>query len=534
MNRSWTDQLKQSKENTVEYWKARDTKQKGLIIGTFLFLFVAISTFIFLSSRPQYVPLYSGELTQREAGDIKAELDKQGYKNYQLSDKGTMVLVPKKDAPDLVVSLASKGYPKDNRINYDVFSQNLSFGASDRQYNVLEREAMQNELADVIKRVQGIKNAQVILTIPKDSLFVRQDQDKKATASIMVEVEPGQKLDSQQIRALYTLVSRSVPNLPMENITIMNQYSETLSLQDADSDGTGLDQYDKQRKIRQDVEKDVQENLQRMLGTIMGPDKVIVQTFVKLNFDKVKTEEKKVEPTDKKNNGIVVSAEKVSKTFHGKGSAPATVGTGQADIPQYPGGSGSNGDSDYEELQNRVNYEFNRINTEIVKSPYALDDITINVGVEPPDPKDPKSLTDEVKTNIKNIVSNVARTALGHQNLTQQDIDQRITIFPRNFDGKDNSLQKQKPTTNWMTIGIGAAAGLLVIGGVVWFIVRRRKKAEQQATESLVSPLKKSIPEKDFPEEQEMSVEGELKKLVKQRPDDFAKVIKTWLHDEEV
>jgi flagellar M-ring protein FliF len=534
MSRSWTDQLKQTKENTTSYWNARSTKQKGLIIGTFLFLVTAFSTFIFLSSRPQYVPLYSGELTQREVGDIKAELDKQGYKNVQLSDKGSMLLVPRTDAADLVVSLASKGYPKDNKINYDVFSQNLSFGASDRQYNVLEREAMQNEIADVIKRVQGIKNANVILTIPKDSPFVRQDGDSKATASVMVEVEPGEKLNAQQIRALYTLVSRSVPNLPVENITIMNQYSETLALGDTDNGDSGLDQYDKQRKIRQDIEKDIQENLHNMLGTVMGPDKVIVQTFVKLNFDKVKTEEKKVEPTDKKNNGIAVSVEKISKTFQGKGAAApgGTVGTGQTDIPQYSSGN-STGDSNYEELQNRINYEVNHINTEIVKSPYTIDDITINVGVEPPNPNDPTSLTPDVQANIQNIVSNVVRTALGHQNLTQNDINQRITIFPRTFAGKNNALQTQQSTTNWWMIGGGATAVLLIIGGVIWFIVNRRKKEEQQV-ESVLQVPKPIPPETDYFAEEEMSVENQLRKLLNQRPQDFSKVIKTWLHDEEV
>ena len=223
MKRSWIDQLKHTGELFGSWWNSKSSKQKGLIIGTFLFLLVALSTFIFFASRPQYVPLYTGQLSQREVGDIKAELDKEGYTEYKLSETGTSIEVPKKDAPDLLVSLASKGYPKDNKINYDIFGQNLSFGATDRQYDILEREAMQNQVAEVIKHVAGIKNAEVIVTLPENSVFVRQEDEQKASASVMVEVEPGEKLSSQQIKALYTLVSRSVPNLPVENITIMNQ-----------------------------------------------------------------------------------------------------------------------------------------------------------------------------------------------------------------------------------------------------------------------------------------------------------------------
>jgi flagellar M-ring protein FliF len=528
MNRSWIDQLKNTKEVFNTYWGARSTKQKRFIIGTLLFLIVSFSTFIYLASRPQYVPLYTGELSQRDIGDIKAELDKEGYKNYQLSDQGTMILVPRKDAPSLLVSLASKGYPKDNKINFDVFSQNLSFGATDRQYDVLEQQAMQNQLADVLKQVDGVKNAQVILTLPQNSVFVRPDKEQKATASVMVEVEPGTQLSAQQIRALYTLVSRSVPNLPMENITIMNQYSETLRLPDSNDDGQNLDQYDQQKKIRQDMEQEIQQNLQSMLGTIMGPDKVYVQTFVKLNFDQVKTEEKLVEPTDKKNNGIAVSSEKISKTFHGKGASPGgVVGTGSSDIPGYQGAN-SSGNSDYEELQNRVNYDVDRINNQIVKSPYQIDDITINVGVEPPDPTNPNSLTPDVQDNVRNIVSNVVRTALGHKNLTQQDIDQRITIFPRTFAGKQVALQNSGSSIPWIPIGIGAV--ILSLGGLVWFFLRRRKQKQEESDLLATSQME---PQRDYFAEQDLTVESQLKKLLDQRPEDFSKVIKSWLHEEE-
>jgi flagellar M-ring protein FliF len=528
MKRSWIDQIKQTRELFSKYWQARSSKQKGLIIGTFLFLLVAFSTFIFFASRPHYVPLYTGQLSQREVGDIKAELDKQGQTDYKISDNGSMLLVPQKEAPDLVVSLASKGFPKDNKINYDIFNQNLSFGATDRQYNILEREAMQNQVADVLKHVDGIKNAEIILTLPENSVFVRQDQEKKASASVMVEVEPGARLNSQQIRALYTLVSRSVPNLPVENITIMNQYSETLALQDANNDGQTLDKYDEQRKIQQNIEQDIQQNLQSLLGTVLGTDKVFVQTFVKVNFDKVKTEEKLVKPVDKNNKGIVVSSEKVSKSSTGKGSSPSgVVGTGQTDVPGYTGTS-SNGDSTYDESQDRVNYEVNRINNEIIKSPYQIDDITINVGVAPDSSKS-NSLSKTTQANIRNVVSNTVRTALGHPNLSQKEIDQRITVFPHSF--AMNTLVGSNTSKNWLYIVGAAVAGLLLVGGLIWWLARRRQQNQLDMQQGMAfSP---PAEEPDYFAEQDMSVESQLRKLLEQRPEDFSKVIRTLLHEEE-
>jgi flagellar M-ring protein FliF len=474
MKQSWTDQFKRIKDLFSNYWIARSSKQKWFIIGTFLFLFVALSSFVFFASRPQYVPLYTGQLTTREVGDIKAELDKEGYKNYSISENGTMIEVQKKDAADLVVNLASKGFPKDSSINYDVFSQNLSFGATERQYDILERQAMQSQVADVIKNVDGIENAEVILTIPEKSVFVKKDQEESSSASVMVDVAPGTNLASNQIRALYTLVSKSVPNLPIDNITIMNQYSETLSLQDTESDEQSLNQYEKQRKIQKDIQQDIQQSLQSLLGTILGTDNVYVHTFVKMNFDKVKTVENLVEPTDEANNGIPVSSEKNTKSSTNGGGAGSggVVGTGDTDVPGYVGSeSGANGESSYDETSEKVNYEINRINNEIVKSPYEIQDITINVGVEA-DPST-KKLSKATQESITNIVSNTVRTALGHPELSQKEVDERITIFPHEF-AKNTALEKESKQE--LYIWAGAAVGLLLIGGLILWFIRSSEK----------------------------------------------------------
>lgn len=535
MNGSWTDQIKQKIELLGSYWKERTPKQKWIAIGSFLFLVIFLSVFIYFASRPQFVPLYSGQLSQQEVGNIKAELDKEGFTNYQISQNGTMLLVPQKDAADLVVSLASKGYPKDNSINYDVFSSNLSFGATDRQYDILERQAMQTQVADILKHVDGIKDANVILTLPSNSVFVSQADQQKATASVMVKVAPGTQLSSGQIRALYTLVSHSVPNLPMQNVTIMNQYSQELTMDNSDEgDDLSLSKYDQQQHVQKDIQSNIQQSLQNLLGAVLGTSNVYVQTLVKMNFDKVKTEENLVKPTDKNNNGIVISSE--DHTISSKGDNPTSggvVGTGSEDVsPSYPANS-SNGNNSYDEKNNKVNYEVNRIKNEITKSPYEVEDITVNVGVQPDDTKSNK-LSQATLDSIRNIVSNTVRTALGHPNLTKSEIDQRITIFPHKF--ATNQFETDSGSQKNMYMIGGAVAGvMLLIGGLFWLIARRRRKEED--IEDSFAPLLPSpiqTKEADYFAEQEMTVEKQLEKLLNLRPEDFSKVIRTWLNEEEV
>ena len=70
-----------------------------------------------------------------------------------------------------------------------------------------------------------------------------------------------------------------------------------------------------------------------------------------------------------------------------------TVGTGETDIPTYPA-AGGDGGSESERLEERINYEVNRITKEIAAQPYRVEDLTINVGVEPPDPNNIASISE--------------------------------------------------------------------------------------------------------------------------------------------
>ncbi|WP_027414594.1 flagellar basal-body MS-ring/collar protein FliF [Aneurinibacillus terranovensis] len=525
------ERLLQIRSQIAAFWNRFSNKQKILISAAALFLIISTTLFIYFAAKPNYVPLFTGNLTENDVAQIKTELDAEGYKNYQITAGN--VLVPEKDKYTKAADLAAKGVPKSDGVKLDIFSQNIGMGMTDRQFDVVERDAMQNQLADLLKTVDGVRNAKVILTMPQQSVFVHpNDTQDKASASIVVDVEPGKQLEAPQIRALYNLVSKSVPNLPTDNIVIMDQNSQMLPFQDDSKDGNYLTQYQQQSKIKKDVELDIQRNLQNMLGTILGQDKVYVYTYVKLNFDKTQREENLVEPVDKQNNeGIAISAQKIQESYTGTGSPPGgTAGSGQSQIPGYPGASGST-NNQYEKTQNSINYEVNRVKQNIVSQPYKIDDITINVGVEPPNPANPASLTPATQAEIQKLLGNVVRASLSSQGtqLTPQQINDRISVFPQTFSGK----QTFTPPTNWTNIILYSVLGLvLVAAGVTIFIVVRRRR-KQQETEELAPPqLPVDIPEIEYDEGEDVVVRKQLEKLAKQKPEEFVGLLRSWLADD--
>lgn len=519
------------REKLSAKWSQFSNKQKWMIAGISLFLLVSLGLYIFIASQPVYKPLYNQQLSEKEIGAIKQELESKQIP-YKITGGGTSIEVPEKMAQDVIVDLAAQGIPSEAGFNTELFSSTL--GMTDRQFDVMKKEALQQELRKLLERVEGVRSAQVMVTLPQESLWVTQTADT-ATASVIVDVEPGMTLDQKQINSLYLLVSRSVPKLPMEAIAIMDQYSNPLERTEGNENETSLSSFKQQEEIKAEVEKKIQQNLYNLLGTIMGRDKVIVHTFIKMNFDKENRVENIVEAPDKENNeGLIISSQRLSKAFSGQGNPPGGIGgTGDNAVPSYPGANPEGTNSQYEELNDTINREVNRITRNVVMSPYKIEDMTINVGVEPPEGGQLDAATIE---SIKQVLRNVVRVTLSNNGieLTQEELDQHISVLPREFSGKVNIAESTSIDQAWLwTVG-GIAA--LALAAVAFLLYRRRRQSQlaQEDDSDLLTDTKPSeIPDLMYQEDNDqVVVRKQLEKLARSKPDEFVVLLRTWLAED--
>lgn len=519
------------KEQLASRWNQFSKKQKWMIAGIALFLLISLGLYIYIASQPVYKPLYDQRLSEQEIGTIKQELDSKKIP-YRLTGNGTGIEVPEKMAQDVIVDLAAQGIPSQAGINSEIFSNTL--GVTDRQFDVMKKEALQQELQKMLQRVKGVRNAQVMITLPQESVWVTETPET-ATASVIVDVEPGTTLDQKQINSLYLIVSRSVPKLPPDAITITDQYSNLLERSEANENDNTLTGFEEQEKIKAKVEKEIQQNLYNLLGTIMGRDKVIVHSYIKMNFDKENRVENLVEAPDKENNeGLIISSQKLSKTFAGQGAPPGGIaGTGPNAVPSYPGNNPQGSNSQYEELNDTINREVNRITRNVTSSPYKIEDLTINVGVEPPNGGQLDEATIE---SIKQVLRNVVRVALSDSGveLTQEELDKHIAVMPRQFSGKvavqDSSALS--PAVLWTVGGIA----VLALGAVAYLLMRRRKQSKLQEEEGLdlmIPSQSQEVPELMYQEDGDhVVVRKQLEKLARSKPDEFVVLLRTWLAED--
>ncbi len=528
------ERLTKIRTDVQQFWSSRTTKQKTTYFGALAIIVILAAVITFMMSRTEFVPLYD-EVSSAEIGRIKEQLDAQGVKS-QVAPGGTSILVPKERVNDLLVSLAAEGYPNTGTIDYSFFSQNAGFGTTDNEFNMLKLASMQTELAKLLKGIEGVKDANVMITLPTESVFLN-DSTQQATASIVLKTNPGHKFTEPQVNALYNLVSKSLPNLAKEDIEIRNQYLEFYDLKNEENPyGPSISD---QMAVKKSVERDLQRQVQMMLGTMMGQEKVIVSVTTDIDFKLENRKESLVTPVDEESmEGIALSVQRITESFSGDGAGAG--GTPEAEDPTdtrtgYVEGQFSNGD--YEKIEETINNEVNRISKEIVESPYKIRDIGIQVMVEPPTANDPNSMPNGLEDDVQQILQTIIRTSINKDangELSDEDLNDKIVVSVQPFNGKANDFADSKNVIPWWVYVIGGV--LLVVIAVLVFLFIRNRRRERDMEEEMIIDEQVIVAEMDDLGN-EVETEGtirrkQLEKMAKDKPEEFAKLLRTWIAEE--
>ncbi|MCM2674741.1 flagellar basal-body MS-ring/collar protein FliF [Alkalicoccobacillus plakortidis] len=525
------------KNGIQTYWTEREPGQKRwLIIGFILIVFMIVALTYF-STRQTYVPLYS-QLSLQETGQIKETLDSKGISS-RVSKDGMTIEVPESQVDSLKVELAAEGIPQSGSIDYTVFSDSSGFGMTDNEFSVMERAAMQTEISNLIKNIEGVQNANVIITLPEESVWLNSSQES-ATAAVVLDLKLGTQLDPDRVKGLYHLISKSVPNLPIENIVISDQNFNNYTYESNSYGDSTLAAFEQQRGIQREIEQDMTRNLQQMLGTMIGPDKVLISVTTDIDFTQENRTEQLVEPVDEENmEGIAVSVERIAEAYTGEGTVPegGTAGTGEG-IPNYVEGEG-NENSEWERTEDRINNEVNRINREITESPYQIRNVGLQVMLEPPEGMD--TIPAQQIADIQQILGTIVRTTLPEVNgeqLTQDEVNSKIVVTSHQFAGKtvqaDTEIGQAIPT--WLY----ALAGVLLLVVIVLVIILARSK-KQVELEETVEELEIDSEVASKPEIPDLPSEGsgpahekrkQLESMAKERPEEFSKLLRSWLAED--
>ena len=524
------ERIVQYKERITAYWNQFSKKQKIMLISTVSFILIAIIVLTMQFSKTEYEVAFR-DLDASDAAGIISYLDGEGIP-YKLGPDGTSISVPSTNVTKVQIDVGSQGMIQSGTIGLETFEQNSSaIGMTDNEFEVKYVNALNGEVERMLEKMNGVQDATVLLNLPKESVFASTADQEKASASVVVKFKAGYRPSQEVIDSYYNLVKTSVPNLPIENITITNDEVELLATAKGGQGGL-IGKVEENFALQKQYEQSVRQNVQQFLSQYMGPNKVHVLVASKLNFDQIQSQENLVTPVNEEEmEGIEISVQEIQKNYSGSnGGAGGVAGTGEEEVPGYPSDT-EGGQTTSEESSSIVNYEVNRITRDVIASPYTVKDLTINVSVEPPNGQE--NLSDETRDAIENILINIVRASLADSGnaYTDADLTKKVSVVSQALNADVEAQVEPVLTTAWMW-GIGLAALALIAGGVIMVVRKRRRLREEQ---ELDAPLP---PAAEFPSinlesvTNENQVRKQLEALAKKKPDEFVNLLRTWLTEE--
>src|SRR5580658_4789809 len=305
-------------------------KQVGLLAGVAAAVAAAI-WLVMWSQGQNYTVLY-GQLSERESGQVMDALTAAGIE-YKLSPSGA-VSVPESKVQEARIRLATQGLPQSDAMGIEMIQKDSALGTSSMMETARYQSVLETELARTIMKVQGVQSARVHLALPKASVFLQDAH--KATASVMLNLYPGRRLEPGQVAAIVHLVASSVPELSASDVTLVDQAGSLLNSPDENAEAAASTRhFEETHKLEESYQRRIIELLEPMLG----PGRVRATVTADLDFTVTEETHENYDPQ----KTAVRSEQTSSETRKGGGDAEGIPGAlsnqppGTAGAPVVPG-----------------------------------------------------------------------------------------------------------------------------------------------------------------------------------------------------
>lgn len=449
-----------------------------LIAGAAVIAIVA--ALLMWASGPSYRVLYSN-LSNADGGRIISELDTRGVP-YRFRQGGEALMVPADQVHTLRLQLAEQGLPEGGNVGLELM-QDQSFGVSQFAEQVNYQRGLEGELAQSMESLGPVSAARVHLALPQDSVFVRDREPAKA--SVVLTLQGGRTLSDGQVNSITHMVSSSVPDLPADAVTVVNQSGDLLTAQG----GEGMNLDGTQLEYVSQIETAYQNRIESILSPILGAENIRAQVTAQVDFSQREETSEQYAPNQTPDDATVRSRQSTVNFTGGDGLAGGIPGAlsntppGFAESPVQDEGEddedGEGGDQAALENANSlnrddvVNYEVDRnitytqhqqgeverLSAAVVVNyrpmPVEVEDAAAEgegaEGGEPQTVMEPSPLSDEEIAQIEQL----ARQAMGFS----EDRNDQLAVVNRPFTDNTPEVEPlewwQEPETQRLALSAG-------------------------------------------------------------------------------
>ncbi len=511
----------------------------GLTTGITIILLAVLLIFL---NQPDYSPLY-GNLSQDDAASVIDYLNTQKIQ-YKIDDEGKVIKVPKDKVYETRLSLAAKGIPSSGIIGYEIFDKN-TMGMSEFMQKLNYKRALEGELSRTIMELNGVEGVRVHIVTPEKTIF--KDEEKSPTASVVLKLKGNYSITKNNIAAIVNLVSSSVEGLTPGNVTLIDTKGRILSKDNNDEPLAYSSS--KQYEMKQSVENYLAQKAQSILNNILGPGNSMVQINADIDFNQVERTMTMFDPESQ----VAISEQTIKTESNGKNSGDSTAQVSQ---------------------NSTTNYEINKTIQRVVEGSGNIKRLSIAAVINDVEKEVKKGDKTEVvyeprpSAQMKKL-EEIIKNAVG----VDQKRNDQVSIVNISFEAKpvDEDLDTPHSTfvdnvddyTNIILILLSIGGAIFVLRGLMSKLKKERinlgdigsetELIEGYKPQNALAPAKKGkqlnvppskrrpmLPVGDI--EDEISDEAAKKRnqqvkianYVSKNPVDTAKLINSWLHEDEV
>lgn len=537
------DFLKKTTDKILGYFKGLEKGQRTrFFVFTTLAIVILIAASIFLNQK-SYTVLYSG-MDPADAGEMLGVLEDMGI-NAKAEGSNT-ILVESSQADTVRMQLAAEGYPKSG-FNFDIFSNASGLGMTDMEKRVYYQFQLQDNLSKVIKKLDKVDDAVVNISLAQESAFVLSENEKPASASVLLKLKENQFISPGEVRAIAELVAKSVSGLSVDDVRIVDSNMKLYTLEEEDA----YSNLGTQLELQQQVKQTLQQQVISLLVPVFGEKSVLAEVNVTLDFDKHTTETVAFSPpVEGSTEGLAVSMKELAETVKGDnaGSVAGIDANGANSTTSYPELTGGE-DSVYNKVSRETNLELNETRTNIENAQGRIRDLSVAVVI------DSSEMEDDYRENVRSLVANAIGVAsdrvsvemLPFLKLDNASEDQNIVNAFN--DQKDMLDIASRASTARLLIMVGAAVLSFVILIVAMLSLRKKSEPVYEAEvgsmfdytsgedvfpESISDLLSQQAPPGAISEIKDVQ-DANLSQLgdyVERRPEAVAQLLRNWLSDE--
>lgn len=251
-------------------------RQMGLLIAIAAAVAVGVAVVLW-SQSPNMTALYVG-LSDRDVGEVVAMIEGSDVP-YRLDQSTGGVMVPPDRKYEIRMQMAAAGLPRGNGFGIEQMPELGSFGQTPFMENALYTHAIETELGRTIGSMQPVESARVHLAVPPQTAFLRQQ--RQPSASVMLSLYPGRRLDPGQVQSISYLVASAIPELSPQRVTVVDQTGALLTRHGEDNDAALSSTHFEHTK---QLEEDYAGRIESLLASVVGPGRVRARVAAMLDF----------------------------------------------------------------------------------------------------------------------------------------------------------------------------------------------------------------------------------------------------------